>query len=97
MEERDVQNHQLQYPLLYQIRPHLVRAVLVSLGFNKSIFFNTTFSASAPKHKSAIFRRFMTRRLNTFSLFFLFNTISFNHYTYELHIFEIIDYESMVD
>ena len=34
----------------------------------------------------------------TFCLFFLFYTIPFNHiYIYELDIFEVIDYKSVID
>ena len=79
MEARDVQTHQEQYQLLCPLRLPLGQADLVSL-LDKLKLFYSTFSTSAPKHKSTIFGSFITRRFYTFCLLLLFNTIRFHHY-----------------
>ena len=75
-----------------------MRAYLV-FCLNKSCFFDSAFITKALHHKSSIFRLYIFfTTWFTFSLFFLFYTVTFNHiYIYELDIFEVIDYKSVID
>ena len=78
MEFRVEEKDQLQLMLLYAKCPLREGADLVSL--NESCFFNSAFCACAPKVFFPIFCNRRTTRFDAFSLFFLFDTITFHFY-----------------
>ena len=78
--------------------PQLVRAPLVSPVLDEFGLCYPTAGTLALHHGSTIFSfNISFTPWNTLSLFLLFNAIGFNHYTYMLDIFEVIDDESMID
>ena len=84
-EAHDVQTDRQWFLQRCQInRPLLERAQLVSFLYKFELFYST-FSASAPKHKSTVFGCFKTLKFYTFCMFLLFNPIRFQHsYIYNM-------------
>ena len=80
MEFRVEEKDQPQLMLPHPKCPLRKGAELVSLVFDKSCFFNSTFCACAPKVFFPIFCNRRTTWFGAFSLFFLFVAITFHFY-----------------